>query len=65
MTFNTVTLHEVTNNFGEVTHYRGILNTGDHEYHVTDVVEAKDVKDVIEYSVTNWPTAKLVIGQRM
>lgn len=64
-TFNTSTIHEITNNFGEVTHYRAILNTGDHEYHVTDIVEAKDVKDVIEYSITNWPTAKLVIGHRM
>ena len=64
-TFNTSTIHEITNNLGEVTHYRAILNTGDHEYHVTDIVEAKDVKDVIEYSITNWPTAKLVIGHRM
>ena len=36
-----------------------------YENGVTDIVEAKDVKDVIEYSVTNWPTAKLVIGHRM
>ncbi|AVR55322.1 hypothetical protein PSH1140_117 [Enterobacter phage myPSH1140] len=27
-TFNTSTIHEITNNFGEVTHYRAILNTG-------------------------------------
>lgn len=64
-TFNTSTIHEITNNFGEVTHYRAILNTGTHEYHVTDIVEAKDVADVISYSLENWPTAQLVIGNRM
>lgn len=64
-TFNTATIHEITDEFGEVTHYRAVLNTGDNEYHVTDIVEAKDVKDVIEHSVTNWPTAQLVIGNRI
>ncbi|UJJ22127.1 hypothetical protein [Erwinia phage Virsaitis27] len=64
-TFNTATIHEITDDFGDVEKYRVVLNTGTHEYYVTDLFEAKDVKDVIEHSVTNWPTAQLVIGHKI
>lgn len=64
-TFNTSTIHEITNGFDEVDRYRVVLNTGNHEYHVTDVFEAKELKEVVEYSINNWPTARLVIGNRI
>lgn len=64
-TFNTATLHEITNDFGEVTHYRVVLNTGTNEYHVTDLFEAENVSDVVNHAVTNWPTAQLVIGRKI
>ena len=65
MKFNTVTLHEVTNDFGELTHYRAVLNQGDHEYHVTDIVEAHEMKDLMSHVNKNWTFEKVIIGNKI
>lgn len=65
MKFNTVTLHEVTNEFGELTHYRAVLNQGDHEHHVTDIVEAREMKDLMSHVNKNWTFEKVIIGNKI
>lgn len=63
MKFNTVTINAVTDDFGNVEKYRAVLNRGEHEYHVTDIVEAKTFEDVLEYSKSHWSTAVLIINE--
>lgn len=63
--FNTATIVKVTNNFGEFDHFRAILNTGDHEYHVTDIVESKKMSSIVEFVNKNWPTAEVVFGDKI
>lgn len=47
--FNTVTINEITDDFGRFEKFRAILNRGEHEYHVTNIVESKKMTDIVEY----------------
>ena len=64
-TFNTVTIHEITNDFGEFDRFRAVLNTDEHEYHVTDIVEAKKLALIVEFVNKNWPTAEVIFGDKI
>lgn len=64
-TFNTVTIHEVTNNFGEFDFFRAIYNNGDHEYHVTDIVESKKMANIVEFVNKNWSGSEVIFGDKM
>ncbi|AGE48183.1 hypothetical protein [Salmonella phage vB_SenM-S16] len=61
--FNTVTIDKVTNDFGKFDRFRAVLNTGNHENHVTDIVEAKELNLIIEFITKNWSFAKIVEGR--
>ncbi|QQG32315.1 hypothetical protein CkP1_0144 [Citrobacter phage CkP1] len=65
MAFNTVTLHEITDDFGDTEKFRLVLNTGTHEYHVTDIAEFSDREDAISFAKTAWSFAEFVIGHTM
>ncbi|BBC78196.1 Hypothetical protein KNT65_gp148 [Escherichia phage EcS1] len=61
-TFNTVTIDEITDDFGCFENFRAILNTETHEYHVTDLFEAVKMADIVKHVNKNWSFAKVVIG---
>lgn len=63
--FNTVTIHEVTNDFGEFDRFRAVLNRGEHEYHVTNIVESKKMADIVEYVTSHWSTAEVIFGDKI
>ncbi|YP_010844023.1 hypothetical protein PP427_gp167 [Salmonella phage KM16] len=60
--FNTVTIVEVTDNFGKFDRFRAVLNRGEHEYHVTDIAESKKMSSIVEYVTAHWPTAEVIFG---
>lgn len=64
-TFNTATLHEITDDFGDTEKFRVVLNTGTHEYHVTDIAEFSDVEDAKNFAKTAWGFAEFVIGRKI
>lgn len=64
-TFNTATFHEITDDFGDIEKFRIVLNTGTHEYHVTDIAEFADAEDAKKFAKTAWGFAEFVIGERI
>lgn len=63
--FNTVTIHEVTDDFGRFEKFRAVLNRGEHEYHVTNIVESKKMADIVEYVNAHWCTAEVIFGDKI
>ncbi|AKU43797.1 hypothetical protein CPT_Merlin151 [Citrobacter phage Merlin] len=63
--FNTVTIVEITDNFGEFDRFRAVLNRGEHEYHVTAIVESKKMASIVEYVNSHWPTAEVIFGEKI
>lgn len=64
-TFNTVTIHEVTDDFGNFEKFRAILNQGAHEYHVTDIAEAKKMSSIVEFVTKNWSSSEIIFGDKI
>ena len=65
MKFNTVTINEITDDFGRFVKFRAVLNRGEHEYHVTDIVESYKMASIVECVNSHWPTAEVIFGDKI